>query len=60
MDDHKRRVILTLRAEGRSIRAIAAAVKVSVGVVHKTFNPAATPVDSCPPRWADRHIAAGV
>ncbi|MFJ4972172.1 helix-turn-helix domain containing protein [Streptomyces sp. SM13] len=46
MDDDKRRVILARRAEGQSIRQIAAAVKVSVGVVHKTLNPAAAPVDS--------------
>ncbi|AQW48305.1 resolvase [Streptomyces hygroscopicus] len=42
--DDKRRVILARRAEGQSIRQIAAAVKVSavkvsVGVVHKTLNP---------------------
>jgi DNA invertase Pin-like site-specific DNA recombinase len=40
VDDDKRRVILARRAEGQSIREIAAAVKVSVGVVHKTLNPA--------------------
>ncbi|MFD5388196.1 recombinase family protein [Streptomyces sp. NPDC127074] len=40
VDDDKRRVILARRAEGQSIRQIAAAVKVSVGVVHKTLNPA--------------------
>lgn len=45
VDDDKRRVILARRAEGQSIREIAAAVKVSVGVVHKTLNPAETPVD---------------
>ncbi|GGL18928.1 hypothetical protein Sme01_47680 [Sphaerisporangium melleum] len=39
VDDDKRRVILARRAEGHSIREIAAAVKVSVGVVHKTLNP---------------------
>ncbi|MFE7609264.1 sigma factor-like helix-turn-helix DNA-binding protein [Streptomyces celluloflavus] len=43
MDDDKRRVILARRAEGQSIREIAVAVKVSVGVVHKTLNPAAAP-----------------
>ncbi|WP_330316263.1 recombinase family protein [Streptomyces platensis] len=46
VDDDKRRVILARRAEGQSIREIAAAVKVSVGVVHKTLNPEAAPVDS--------------
>jgi len=46
VDDDKRRVILTRRAEGQSIREIAVAVKVSVGVVHKTLNPAAAPVGS--------------
>ncbi|WP_326750622.1 hypothetical protein OG280_40910 (plasmid) [Streptomyces virginiae] len=46
VDDDKRRVILARRAEGQSIREIAAAVKVSVGVVHKTLSPAAAPVDS--------------
>jgi DNA invertase Pin-like site-specific DNA recombinase len=46
VDDDKRRVILARRAEGQSIRQIAAAVKVSVGVVHKTLNPAAVPVGS--------------
>src|SRR3569833_1156416 len=59
VDDDKRRVILARRAEGQSIRQIAAAVKVSVGVVHKTLNPAAAPVDSCPP-GTDRYFAAGV
>ncbi|MEK8142834.1 hypothetical protein NKH18_13370 [Streptomyces sp. M10(2022)] len=43
MDSDKRRVILARRAEGQSIREIAAAVEVSVGVVHKTLNPAAAP-----------------
>ncbi|MFE4658228.1 hypothetical protein ACFRFJ_16280 [Streptomyces hydrogenans] len=43
---HKRRVILARRAEGQSIRQIAAAVKVSIGVVRKTLNPAAAPFDS--------------
>ena len=46
VDDDKRRVILARRAEGRSIRRIAATVKVSVGVVHKSLNPAAAPVGS--------------
>lgn len=46
VDDDKRRVILARRTEGQSIRQIAAAVKVSVGVVHKTLNPAAEPADS--------------
>ncbi|MFC4517552.1 hypothetical protein [Streptomyces ehimensis] len=36
---NKRRVILARRAEGQSIREIAAAVRVSVGVVHKILNP---------------------
>ena len=39
VDDDKRRIIHARRAEGQSIREIAAAVKVSVGVVHKTLNP---------------------
>lgn len=42
VDDDKRRVILARRAEGQSIRQIALTVKVSVGVVHKTLNPAPT------------------
>ncbi|MFE7111171.1 hypothetical protein ACFU98_32375 [Streptomyces sp. NPDC057575] len=45
VDNGKRRVTLARRAEGQSIREIAAAVRVSVGVAHKTLNPAA-PVDS--------------
>ncbi|MFD8689675.1 recombinase family protein [Streptomyces sp. NPDC059651] len=40
VDDNKRRVILARRAEGQSVREIAAAVKVSIGVVHRTLNPA--------------------
>ncbi|MGA5193129.1 hypothetical protein [Streptomyces exfoliatus] len=40
----RRQAILARRAEGQSIREIAAA-KVSVGVVHKTLNTAAAPVD---------------
>jgi DNA invertase Pin-like site-specific DNA recombinase len=39
VDDDKRRVSLARRAEGQSIRQIATAVKVSIGVVHKTLNP---------------------
>ncbi|MFC9848681.1 recombinase family protein [Streptomyces sp. NPDC060223] len=39
VDDDKRRVILARRAEGQSIREIAVAVKVSVGVVHKPSTP---------------------
>ncbi|MFD7965932.1 hypothetical protein ACFV5J_34625 [Streptomyces zaomyceticus] len=54
VDDDKRRVILARRAEGQSIREIAVAVKVSVGVVHKTLNPAAAPADSYP-QGADRY-----
>jgi len=37
VDDDKRRLILARRAEGESIRQIAAGVKVSIGVVHKTI-----------------------
>ncbi|MFD5191026.1 hypothetical protein ACFWMU_23215 [Streptomyces sp. NPDC058357] len=46
MDDDKRRVILARRTDGQSIRQIATAVKVSIGVVHKTLNSAAAPADS--------------
>lgn len=46
LDDDKRCVILARRAEGQPIREIAVAVKVSVGVVHKTRNLAAAPGDS--------------
>ncbi|WP_331734648.1 hypothetical protein [Streptomyces sp. NBC_00887] len=46
VDDDKRRVILARRAESQSIREIAAAVKVSVGVAPKTLNPATVPVSS--------------
>ncbi|MFC9608036.1 hypothetical protein ACFTTN_31905 [Streptomyces niveus] len=38
VDDNKLGVILARRAEGQSIGEIATAVKVSVGVVHKTLN----------------------
>ncbi|MEU0484690.1 hypothetical protein ABZ260_36605 [Streptosporangium sp. NPDC006013] len=37
VDDDKRAAILDRRKRGESIRAIAAGVKVSVGVVHKTL-----------------------
>ncbi|MEU4539972.1 recombinase family protein [Streptosporangium sp. NPDC023825] len=37
VDDDKRAAILARRQRGESIRAIAAGVKVSVGVVHKTL-----------------------
>lgn len=37
VDDDKRAAILARRERGRSIRAIAAAVMVSGGVVHKTL-----------------------
>ncbi|MGW0064863.1 recombinase family protein [Streptosporangium sandarakinum] len=37
VDDDKRAAILARRRRGESIRAIAAGVKVSVGVVHKTL-----------------------
>ncbi|MFG1711353.1 recombinase family protein, partial [Nonomuraea sp. M3C6] len=37
VDDDKRAAILDRRKRGESIRTIAAAVKVSVGVVHKTL-----------------------
>lgn len=39
VDEDKRRIILARRAENQSIREISAAVRVSVGVVHKTLNP---------------------
>ncbi|MEU9121073.1 sigma factor-like helix-turn-helix DNA-binding protein [Streptomyces sp. NPDC048506] len=39
MDADKRRVVLARRAEGQSIREIAAGVGVSVGVVRKTRSP---------------------
>ncbi|AZK93836.1 recombinase family protein [Streptomyces sp. SID5473] len=55
VDDDKRRVILARRAEGQSIREIVAAVKVSVGVVHKALNPAAAPVGSRPPMGGSLH-----
>ncbi|MFB4320342.1 recombinase family protein [Actinomadura sp. 21ATH] len=41
VDDDKRAAILARRQRGESIRAIAAGVKVSVGVVHKTLTEAA-------------------
>ncbi|GAA5065212.1 hypothetical protein GCM10023259_057330 [Thermocatellispora tengchongensis] len=37
VDDDKRAAILARRGRGESIRTIAAGVKVSVGVVHKTL-----------------------
>lgn len=37
IDDDKRAAILARRQRGESIRTIAAGVKVSVGVVHKTL-----------------------
>jgi DNA invertase Pin-like site-specific DNA recombinase len=40
VDDDKRAAILARRPRGESIRAIAAGVKVSVGVVHKTLTAA--------------------
>jgi DNA invertase Pin-like site-specific DNA recombinase len=40
VDDDKRAAILARRERGESIRAIAAGVKVSVGVVHKTLTEA--------------------
>ncbi len=47
VDDDKRAAILTRRERGESIRTIAAGVKVSVGVVHKTSR---TPKTHRPPR----------
>ena len=40
VDDDKRAAILARRKRGESIRTIAAGVKVSVGVVHKTLTDA--------------------
>ncbi|MEO3853077.1 recombinase family protein [Streptomyces sp. B8F3] len=40
VDDDKRAAILSRRANGQSMRTIAAGVGVSVGVVHKTLNAA--------------------
>ena len=40
VDDDKRAAILARREKGQSLREIAAGVGVSVGVVHKTLNPA--------------------
>jgi DNA-directed RNA polymerase specialized sigma24 family protein len=40
VDDDKRAAILDRRRRGESIRTIAAGVKVSVGVVHKTLKTA--------------------
>jgi DNA invertase Pin-like site-specific DNA recombinase len=37
VDDDKRAAILARRERGESIRTIAAGVKVSIGVVHKTL-----------------------
>ncbi|WP_246459680.1 recombinase family protein [Streptomyces himalayensis] len=45
VEPDRRRVILARRAEGQSIRAIAAAVGVSVGVGHKTLTPDPQPAD---------------
>ncbi len=42
VDDDKRAAILDRRRRGESIRTIAAGVKVSVGVVHKTLAEAKT------------------
>jgi DNA invertase Pin-like site-specific DNA recombinase len=43
VDDDKRAAILARRKRGESFRTIAAGVKVSVGVVHKTLNEAEQP-----------------
>jgi DNA invertase Pin-like site-specific DNA recombinase len=43
VDDDKRAAIFARRDRGQSIREIAEAVKVSVGVVHKTLNTPDTP-----------------
>lgn len=40
VDEDKRRIILSRRADGQSLREIASAVGVSVGVVHQTVNAA--------------------
>jgi DNA invertase Pin-like site-specific DNA recombinase len=40
VDDDKRAAILARRGRGESIRVIAAGVKVSIGVVHKTLTDA--------------------
>ena len=40
VDDDKRAAILARREKGQTLREIAAGVGVSVGVVHKTLNPA--------------------
>ncbi|GAA5025386.1 helix-turn-helix domain-containing protein [Actinopolymorpha pittospori] len=37
VDDDKRAAILARRQRGESIRTIAAGVKVSVGIIHKTL-----------------------
>jgi DNA invertase Pin-like site-specific DNA recombinase len=59
VDDDKRAAILARRARGESIRTIAAGVKVSVGVVHKTLAAAAggdAPADQ-PPEGERRDAA---
>lgn len=43
VDDDKRAVILARRERGESIRAIAAGLGISIGVVHKTLAQAANP-----------------
>ncbi|MFI6922378.1 hypothetical protein ACIBIZ_20735 [Nonomuraea spiralis] len=49
VDADKRAAILAPRERGESIRTIAAGVKVSVGVVHKTLAAAeGTPTDQLP------------
>ncbi|WP_214324879.1 hypothetical protein [Nonomuraea sediminis] len=50
VDDDKRAAIFDRRRRGESIRVIAAGVKVSVGVVHKTLAAAAegNPTDQPP------------
>ncbi|WP_067826983.1 recombinase family protein [Actinomadura kijaniata] len=50
VDDDKRAAILDRRRRGESIRAIAAGVKVSVGVVHKTLAEATASADQGAPR----------
>lgn len=49
VDDDKRAAILARRRRGESIRAIAAGVKVSVGVVHKTLTEAEREVQRADP-----------
>jgi DNA invertase Pin-like site-specific DNA recombinase len=50
VDDDKRAAILARRERGESIRTIAAGVKVSIGVVHKTLADAKTSLDQGPPQ----------